>query len=454
MVDGHLPLEDRERPLRYLFLDLNSYFASVEQQEHPELRGKPVAVVPVDADTSFIIAASYEAKRFGAGTLTQIGEAKKKCPGLICVQGNHAMYAAYHKRVIEAAETVLPVDQVCSIDEMRFKLLRTESSPGTARELAIRIKKAIRDQVGECMSCSIGIAPNPFLAKIGTELQKPDGLVIIQASDLPHALHRLPLTGLPGINKRMEIRLNAVGIFTVEQLCAVSREQIREGFRSVIGERWWYLLRGFDVPEKKTSRKSLGHSHVLPPKLRTEQGCKEVMMRLLSKAAARLRAEGLWTEEVTFGVSGFKRGWHVTVKLPPTQDSMTMTEAFLREWPKADYVSPKKIAVTFSRLRESEHVTPSLFDPSFERAKLSTAVDKVNNRFGKNKVFIAGMENARDSAEERIAFGKTELFVEGAGDNEWVDTFRGLKREEALTPPPSGDDDEWLEEIFNSEFES
>lgn len=430
MVDDHLPIENRERPLRYLFLDLNSYFASVEQQEHPELRGKPVAVVPVEADTSFIIAASYEAKRFGATTLTQIGEAKRLCPDLICVKGSHAMYAAYHKRVIEAAETVLPVDKVCSIDEMRFRLLRTESSPARARELALQIKKAIRDQVGEYMSCSIGIAPNAFLAKIGTELQKPDGLVILQASDLPQALHRLPLTGLPGINKRMEIRLNAAGIFTVEQLCAVSREQVREGFRSVIGERWWYLLRGYDMPEEKSSRKSLGHSHVLPPDLRTAEGCKEVMMRLLSKASARLRSENLWTEEMTVAVSGYKKSWHAVCKLPPTQDTLTMMEAFFREWPKADYIQPRKVSATFTRLRESEHVTPSLFDPSFERAKLSNAVDKVNNRFGKNKVFLAGMEHAKETAEERIAFGKTELFTEGAGDHEWVDTFRGLKREE------------------------
>src|SRR5579859_5885587 len=116
MVDAHLPIELRERPLKYLFLDLNSYFASVEQQEFPELRGKPVAVVPVMADTSFVIAASYEAKRFGVKTLTQIGEAKQLCPDLICVTGHHSMYSAYHKRVIETVEKVLPIDEVRSID--------------------------------------------------------------------------------------------------------------------------------------------------------------------------------------------------------------------------------------------------------------------------------------------------------------------------------------------------
>jgi DNA polymerase-4 len=428
--------------LRYLFLDLNSYFASVEQQEHPELRGKPVAVVPVEADTSFVIAASYEAKRHGVKTLTQIGEAKRLCPELICVSGNHAMYSHYHKRVVEVAETVLPIDAVCSIDEMRFKLLKTESPPEIARELALKMKATIREQVGECLTCSVGIAPNGFLAKVGTELQKPDGLVIIEAKNLPDVLHRLELTGFPGINKRMEVRLNAQGIFTTEQMCAATREHMHRAFGSVIGERWWYLLRGFDLPMEKTHRRSLGHSHVLPPDHRTEKGCRDVLMRLLQKASARLRKENLWTEEMIVDVTGFKKSWSVRIKLPPTQDSVTLNEFFLKEWPKHDFVSPKKVGVTFTKLLEHEHVTPSLFDPTFDRSLLNRAVDGVNQKFGKNKVFVAGMEHAKETAQERIAFGKTELFSEGKGDNEWVDTFRGLPRE---TPAESmaDEDDDW-----------
>jgi DNA polymerase-4 len=419
----------RERPLRYLFLDLNSYFASVEQQEYPELRGKPVAVVPVEADTSFVIAASYEAKKYGVKTLTQIGEAKRMCPELICVMGHHSMYAVYHKRVIEAAETVLPVDEVCSIDEMRFKLLKTESPPEKARELALKIKQAIYDQVGQCMTCSIGIAPNSFLAKIGTELQKPNGLVTIEAKDLPDVLHRLDLMGFPGINRRMEVRLNAQGIFTSEQMCAATREHMHRAFGSVIGERWWYLLRGFDLPMEKRERKSLGHSHVLPPDMRTERGCRDVLMRLLQKASARLRKESLWTEEMTVSVVGFKKTWSVRIKLPPTQDSVTLNEFFLKEWPSHDFELPKQVGVTFTRLLEQEHVTPSLFDPTFDRSLLNKAVDSVNQRFGKNKIYIAGMDHAKETADEKIAFGKTELFSEGKDDNVWVDTFRGLPRE-------------------------
>ncbi len=427
MVDNHLPFEDRERRLRYLFLDLNSYFASCEQQERPELRGRPVAVCPVMADSSFVIAASYEAKAFGVKCGTMIGDAKVMCPGIALVDGRHSLYSAYHRRVKEACEMVLPIDEVCSIDEMRFRLLGEEREPEAAREIALHMKRTIAREVGECMTSSIGIAPNPFLAKLGTELQKPNGLVIIEAKDLPHRLYELKLRDFTGINKRMEIRLNAAGIFTAEDLCTAPREKIREAFGSVVGERWYYLLRGFELPSEKTRQKSLGHSHVLPPELRTDQGCKEVMLRLLAKASARLRAEGFWAGDMSVSIRGKQQGWHAYTKLPPTQDSVTMTEHFLRMWEGRDFVGPMAVGVTFTDLHPAEEVTPSLFDETVSRSDFSHAMDRLNQKFGKNTIYLAAMDKVRGTASEKIAFGKTELFSEGKGDNEWVDTFRGEK---------------------------
>jgi DNA polymerase-4 len=430
MVDTVLPLEKKDRGLRYLFLDLNSYFASVEQQESPELRGKPVAVVPVEADTSFVIAASYEAKAFGVKTGTKIGDAKQMCPGLICVKGRHPLYSHYHKLVIEKVEDVLPIEDVCSIDEMRFRLLGDERTPGNARELALRIKKVLREKVGECLTCSIGIAPNKYLAKVGTELQKPDGLVVIQSDDLPHRLHVLKLTDFPGINKRMCARLNGAGIFTTEQLCAASKHELLAAFGSVVGERWWYMLRGFDISWNNKEGKTLGHSHVLPPDLRTDEGCREVLVRLLHKAASRLRSHELWACGMIVYVTAFGRSWQARTKLPPTQDSVTLNEYFMELWKEHDFVKPRGVGVTFYDLRPGEQFTPSLFDETVERSKMSHAIDDLNSRFGKNKVFVGSMEKAKHTAEERIAFNKTWLFSEGKGDNEWVDTFRGMPRKE------------------------
>ena len=141
MVDASLPI--RNLPLRSMFLDLNSYFASVEQQLDPKLRGKPVAVVPTMADSTSCIAASYEAKKFGIKCGTNVGEAKRRCPDIILMTGNHPAYVHFHEKVKEAVDTVLPIDKVCSIDEMRFCLLATEGVPEVATEIAKKMKKVL-----------------------------------------------------------------------------------------------------------------------------------------------------------------------------------------------------------------------------------------------------------------------------------------------------------------------
>jgi DNA polymerase IV len=152
------------------------------------LRGKPVAVVPVETDSTSAIAASYEAKAFGVKTGTKIHEAKRLCPGLICVLARHECYVDFHHRLVEEIERHLPVTAVCSIDEVACRLMDNEVSVERSTELAHSIKSGIAKNIGPYMRCSIGIAPNRYLAKVGTELQKPDGLVVLQAADLPQKL--------------------------------------------------------------------------------------------------------------------------------------------------------------------------------------------------------------------------------------------------------------------------
>ncbi|RPI67424.1 MAG: DNA polymerase, partial [Ignavibacteriae bacterium] len=179
--------------LRSLFIDFNSYFASVEQQTRPELRGKPVAIVPVMADTTSAIAASYEAKAFGVKTGTKIAEAKQMCPGLQLVQARHGIYIEYHHRLVEAVESVIHVERVMSIDEMACSLTGRMCKRENAVELAHEVKRVIARDVGEFMKCSVGIAPNDYLAKTATDMMKPDGLVVIEQEDLPNVLYSLEL---------------------------------------------------------------------------------------------------------------------------------------------------------------------------------------------------------------------------------------------------------------------
>ncbi|HXH62300.1 MAG TPA: hypothetical protein VNI20_13210, partial [Fimbriimonadaceae bacterium] len=356
----HLPFEECDpRPLRVVFLDLNAYFASVEQAERPELRGKPIAVAPVTSDGGTVIAASYEAKAFGVKTGTLVGDAKRMCPEIIIVDGRHTLYTHYHERVKEAVETVLPIHSVKSIDEMSFRLIGREREPAVALDFAKRLKQAIREHVAETMTCSIGIAPNEFLAKLGTDMQKPDGLVMIRAEDLPDKLRGLTTTHFCGINKRMAARLSAHGIFTSDDMVDASREDLAKAFGSVVGERWYYLLRGFELADVPTHRRTLGHSHVLPPDRRSDQGCKEVMFRLIQKATARLRAEDLWATELYVSVRARGRSWKTWAKTPPLQDTVTVTERFEELWQNRGFSgAPMAAAVTFAGLKVRSEVTP------------------------------------------------------------------------------------------------
>lgn len=421
MVDDSLPILNTERKLRYLFLDFNAYFASVEQQERPELRGKPVAVAPVMSDTTSCIAASYEAKAYGIRCGTNIGEARLRCKDLQVVAARPKIYVAYHEKAKQVAERVLPIDEVHSIDEVSFKLLGDERTKEASTKIAQKMKRELARALGPYIRCSIGIAPNRFLSKVATDMQKPDGLVVIESHDLPHKLCRLGLTEFVGINTRMEQRLNGAMIFSAEQLCNANRRELVYAFGSIVGEKWWYMLRGYDMGPEVHPRRSLGHSSVLAPDMRTDAACKEVLLRLLQKASARLRAEELWTESMDVDVSSTLRSWQTHIKLPPTQDTVTLNEYFLKAWDSRDFRQPRKVGVTFTSLKKAEQVTPSLFDPNYDRMLLNRAVDTVNQRFGKNTIYLAGMRHAKDAADEKIAFNKTWLFQEGKGDNAIID---------------------------------
>lgn len=395
-------------PLRWLYVDFNSYFASVEQQERPELRGRPVAVVPVEnTDSTCAIAASYEAKAYGIRTGTAIWEAKKLCPGLVCVLARHNLYVDYHHRAIAEIDRHVPVAEVCSIDEMAARLLRNEAAPETARAIALAIKAGLRENLGEWVRCSIGIAPNKYLAKVATDLEKPDGLTVLMPDEAePRLTAELKPVDLPGIGRNMERRLWARGVFTMADIYALDRRRMRHAWGSIWGERMWYLLRGHDLADPPTQRRSIGHSHVLAPDLRPVARAVDVGRRLTLKAAARLRRMGYTA--CMFGFSArLEDGRRVRLELRcrPAQDSVTFLAMLLEAWdrvmPREPGVLVKKLAVVLHGLEPEAGFQPDLFGqmelesgPWARRlrdARLSVALDRINHRFGRDSVLIGTM---------------------------------------------------------------
>jgi DNA polymerase IV len=314
--------------VRWLYLDMNSYFASVEQEMNPALRGKAVAVVPMVADTTCCIAASYEAKACGVKTGTMVGEAKRKCPGIVLIEGNHENYVRYHNRIVEAVESRVPVEAVCSIDEIAARLTGSQENVEVAHALADKIKAAIREEVGSSLRCSIGLAPNRYLAKIAADMQKPDGFTVIRPCDLPALLYPLTLRDLPGVGARMEERLDAKGIRSMERLLGLSAKEMRHAWGSVVGEKMWHLLRGEDLVDKESGQKSISHSHVLPPELRDPEEAKRVLNKLTTKAAMRLRADDLWATAVSVFVRFLRQdAWQARCSLSETHDTLVFLHA-------------------------------------------------------------------------------------------------------------------------------
>ena len=395
------------RKLDWLFLDMNSYFASVEQQLRPELRGAPTVVVPVMADSTCCIAASYEAKKYGIKTGTKVAMAKKLCPDLNVIQARPTLYIRCHHRIVSAVRSVLPIDKVQSIDEMSCRLTGRQRNYENAVSLAHEVKKAIKDQVGESLRCSVGLAPNRFIAKVASGMKKPDGFTAITKDDLPHKLYPLSVRDLPGIGKKMHTRLRKHGIHKVEDLYCLSGERFLEIWNNVGGMRLRYLLDGKDISEKETQRRTVGHSHVLPPEMREEEQMRAVFIRLIHKAGFRLRRLKYLAGSITVMVEYFNKAgvWKRTMKIGNRHDTQSMIRAFSEIWegrPKG--FTPLSVSVTLSDLVPINECAYSLFSNEYKRDKLASAVDEINERFGMNSVYFGSMHDASESAPLRIAF--------------------------------------------------
>jgi DNA polymerase-4 len=420
--------------LNWLFVDLNSYFASVEQEVRPELRGRPVGVVPMLADTTVCIAASYEAKAHGVKTGTLVADAKRLCPGIALVEARHEIYVDYHHRIVAAVEGCLPVTAVLSIDEMACRLMGRERPLLAAMELGRKVKAAIKEKVGPTLRSSVGLATNRYLAKVASDMEKPDGLIALTLDILPTALRQLTLRDLPGIGARTEKRLNDKGIRSMDDLLKLDCAQAGELWGSVWGERLWHWLHGEDFDMAETEHlKSLSHQHVLAPEMRTPEKAYAVAHKLLHKAAMRLRDGHLWASSIglAIGFAGPKgergpvsnfgvptKGWKSEIKLAECQDNPTLIAALARLWASKpageQYNHPYFIGVSLNGLVPDRLHSLNLFEGTEDeqsRAKLLAIMDQLNHKYGMSTIAPATMLTAFKAAPTRIAFHSIpELF--------------------------------------------
>ena len=359
---------------RRLFIDFDSFYASVEQQDNEEYRGKPVIVVPVVSDYTCAIAASYEAKRIGIKTGTRVRDAKVKASNLIVVEARPKRYVEVHNQIIEILYKHFTNIQILSIDEMACEI--DESDDFDCEIIAGLLKFDLQEALGEKITCSIGVARNVFLSKVAADFNKPNGFTSF-GEDAENKLKSLDLTDLPGIAEKMETRLNKSKIKTIEDLLSFDELKLKKAWGSIIGARWWHMIRGSlqcdygqchnEIP------KSFGHTHVLPPEKRDDAGAFEVFESLLYKSIERLNKNRVaakrvsiylsWRNTLTKRRGTFKSVSPISIA---SMDYAYWTQIALNLWqelPELDINSiPLLVGVRFTRTMKQSDLNLQLFD--------------------------------------------------------------------------------------------
>lgn len=274
-----------------LHIDMNAYFASVEQRTNPHLRGKPIVVCGDPTSRTAVAAASYEAKSYGVKAGMPIPEAKRLCPHLQLIQGTPEKYYSTTLRIVDILKTYTPLVELFSVDEAFLDLTGTDHLLGTPYQIAVSVKDRVHKDIG--LTCSIGIAPNKLLAKLASDMEKPDGLVVIRSADISSLLENLPITDLCGIGEQMKVHLNRLGIQTCGQLGRFPEERLVKHF-GLIGRYLHNMGLGIDESpvmsfDFEEPIKSVGHSHTLRKDTYEVAEVKRYLLKLSEMVGRRLR---------------------------------------------------------------------------------------------------------------------------------------------------------------------
>lgn len=414
-----------------MHIDLNSCFATVEQQARVRLRGRPVAVVNRRTEHTMIVTASYEAKRAGVTLGMKLKDAKKICPDLVGVESDPAKYRYVYHKMLDIMNDYSAHVRMKSIDE---GVIDFSQAPRAIRErglveIGLEIKQRLITEIGKAMRCNVGIATNRFLAKTAASLHKPDGLDVIDANNLREIFSGLELTELTGIAHRNEARLNAVGIHTPLEFLDADAQMLRSMvFKSINGDHWHQRLRGWEVDDVDYEMKTAGRQFVLDGyNLPYEQILKR-LHHLCEATGKKIRSQGkvargvlVWATthrepgmrpEVSRGGWEAQRGaryWHArhmsTAPFFSDQAIYTQAKQLFKNAPPLI----RTIGVSVYELSDDEDPQLSLFGDELARERsIVNAVDEINDRYGKHVIHSADTVGIGGGAvKEKIPFGST-----------------------------------------------
>ena len=416
-----------------LFIDMNSFFASCEQQVNYHLRGRPVAVCVYTGKYGAIIALSIEAKKRGLKSFMRLDEAMKECPELVPLETNPQRYREFHIKIMKVlkkySEDVIPK----SIDEAYMDISSYKLLYKNPLDLAKKIKEDIKKEVGDFLQCSIGIAPNAFLAKLGTEIQKPNGLVQITPENIDDVLKKLKLTDLPGIASGNAKRLMNAGINTPLQLRYTPPEKLKLVLKSIIGLYWHYRLNFKEVDQLSSHEyKSMQAMRQISKEQRKSMDAlNQLLTSLCMKLEQRMVKQEVYCREFSM-FSKYENGSSWADKIhseKPIQDGMEMLNLLklrMKKFEKTHQCEPIinhqliSVGITVSDFISSELLNLNLFEDTIKTNNLRKVVYDIKNKFGKDKVMKAAEMGDEQILKDVIGFGSIKDFYV---DEEFKENF-------------------------------
>lgn len=396
-----------------IHIDLNSCFATVEQQANPLLRGKPMVVAAYATDYGCVLAPSIEAKRLGVRTGMRVKEAKLFCSSLIVKAPDPPKYRYVYKRFCKLFRQYTPSVNPKSIDEA---VLHLEGTPALKKmpieDIGLEIKTRMRSEIGEWLFSNVGIATNGFLAKTAAGLHKPDGLDVITHKNLRPTLATLAVEDLHGINKHNKRRLATGHIFTPVNFLDASLPTLKAVFGGIGGYYWYLRLRGWEIDDIKFQRRTIGHSFHLTKHTADVNEISRLLYKLCEKMGRRLRSKNLGAQGIHLSLlytdsTHWNHGHKTQERLYTTKDLFERAKTILFSQPEPKVV--RILAVNCFALFDWQPEQPSLFEDHKRTVQLTQALDRVNDRFGDFTVIPATIMGMDNIILDRIAFGKSGI---------------------------------------------
>jgi DNA polymerase-4 len=378
-----------------LHVDMDAFFASVEQLDDPRLRGLPV-LVGHDGARGVVAAASYEARRFGCHSAQPMVVAKRLCPQAVVVHGRFERYREISRQVHAIFERMTSVVEPVSIDEAYLDVTGSLRLLGTGEEMGRRLKEMIRAETG--LTASVGVAGNKFLAKLASDMRKPDGLVVIGAEDVERILPGMAVGRIHGIGKKTEESLASAGVKTVGDLRRMPREWV-EGRLGSWGEEVLERAFGRDmrevVPDRET--KSISHEQTFGVDVGEPEAVREVLREQVEAVAWRVRRQGLFARRVGLKIrfgdfQTISRSRTLAAATDRTDLLMEGAMGAFEEWAKAAFRPVRLIGMGAEELTVAEAGQMALFGrEEEEKARgVDKAVDAINTKFGKGVIRRGG----------------------------------------------------------------